>query len=230
MITLYHSPRSRSTRSLWLLNELGLEFELVTMPLDLKILRAPEYLAVHPLGRVPCLIDGDRTIFESGAISQYLCEVYDGDGSRGLQRPPGHPERFELLQWVHYAETIAVHGASLMQQRVFIAEPERSPAVQNLESRRLAKAVGVVDRHLNDGRPCLLASGFSAADTNVGYSVALARSFLGLDAFPNARAYLERLEQRPAFQAALESARLDPANPAGASAERPDQASTISTS
>ena len=137
MITLHHCSRSRSMRTLWLLNELELDFELHTMPLDLQILRAPEYLAIHPLGRVPCLVDDGRTIFESGAIAQYLCETRDADGRLGLHRPPGHAERFEWLQWIHFAETIAVHGASLVQQRVFIAESERSPAVQKLESKRL---------------------------------------------------------------------------------------------
>jgi glutathione S-transferase len=205
VITLYHSPRSRSMRTLWLLDELGLDFELVSMPLDLKILRSPEYLAIHPLGRVPCLVDGATTLFESGALAQYLCETYDP--AQRLHRPPGHPERAEWLQWIHFAETIAVHGASLVQQRVFIAESERSPAVHKLESKRLEKAIGVVDRRLAD-RDYLLASGFTAADTNVGWSVVLGRSFLGLDAFPNARAYLERLEARPAFQAAAKDQRL----------------------
>ena len=193
-------------RTLWLLNELGLDFELVTMPLDLKILRSPEYLAIHPLGRVPCLVDAGRAIFESGAIAQYLCETYDDDERLG--RPPGHPERVEFLQWIHFAETIAVHGASLVQQRVFISEIERSPAVHKLESKRLEKAIGVVDRHLASGRDYMLESGFSAVDTNVGWSVVLGRSFLGLDPFVNARAYVARLEERPAFRAALADAKL----------------------
>jgi glutathione S-transferase len=211
-------------RTLWLLNELGLDFELVTMPLDLKILRAPEYLAVHPLGRVPCLVDDGRVVFESGAIAQYLCETYDRDHRLG--RPPGHPERAEYLQWIHFAETIAVHGASLVQQRVFIAENERSPAVQKLEAKRLEKAIGVVDRHLaTTGRQQMLASGFSAADTSLAYSVTMGRSFIGLDALPHARAYLERMESRPAFQAALANERLAPAR-----AAVPDQASRTSTS
>jgi glutathione S-transferase len=199
-------------RTLWLLNELGLDFELVTMPLDLKILRAPEYLSIHPLGRVPCLVDDGCVVFESGAIAQYLCETYDR--ANRLGRPPGHPERAEFLQWIHFAETIAVHGASLVQQRVFIAENERSPAVHKLESKRLEKAVGVVDRHLaTTGREHMLASGFSAVDTSVGWSVVLGRSFIGLDALPHARAYVERLETRPAFQAALANARIDGRSP-----------------
>ena len=96
MLKLYHVPGARSTRSLWLLKELEIEFSVVEMALDLKVLRAPDYLAIHPLGRVPCLADGERVIFESGAICQYLCEEYD-DGTLG--RGPGHPERYEWLTW-----------------------------------------------------------------------------------------------------------------------------------
>lgn len=199
MITLYHVPGARSTRSLWLLHELGVEFELVEMAFDLKVLRAPEYLAIHPLGRVPCLVDDGQTIFESGAIAQYLCEKYD-DGRLG--RGPSHPERYEWLQWIHYAETVAVHGASLVQQSVFIPEEQRSPIVQKLESRRLEKAVEVLDNHLKD-RDYLLASGFSAADVNVGYGIYLGDQFLSFDAFPTAMQYYDRLRERPAFQASV---------------------------
>ena len=195
MITIYHVPSARSTRSLWLLNELGIDFDLVEMPFDLKYLRAPEYLAVHPLGRVPCLVDDGQVIFESGAICQYLCERYD-DGKLG--RGPGHPERYEWLQWIHYAETVAVHGASLVQQAVFIAEQDRSPVVQKLEGRRLEKAVEVLDNHLKD-RDYILASGFSAADTSIGFSIYLGRQFISLDTFSNVGKYMACLRERPAF-------------------------------
>lgn len=203
MITLYHCAEARSMRSLWLLHELGLEFELVQLGFDLKQLRSPEYLAIHPLGRVPCLVDDGRVVFESGAICQYLCETYD-DGK--LHRPPGHPERVEWLQWLHYAETIAVHGASLVQQSVFIAPADRSEAVRNLESRRLGKTIQVIDGHLA-GRDYLLASGFSAVDTAVGYSIHLARKFIPIDPYPRASAYYERVAARPAFRASLPTAR-----------------------
>ena len=136
MITIYHVANARSTRSVWLAYELGLDFEIVEMKFTMAALRAPEYLSVSPLGRVPALRDGDLTIFESGAICQYLCETYD-DGK--LHRPPGHPERAEWLQWVHYAETIAVHSAALVQQQVFIAPDKRSEVVIKLESKRLEK-------------------------------------------------------------------------------------------
>ena len=67
-LTLYHCPETRSMRSLWLLNELEVPFDLIEMPFDHKFLRAKEYLAIHPLGRIPALVDGDLTLFESGAI------------------------------------------------------------------------------------------------------------------------------------------------------------------
>ena len=199
MMTLYHCHGARSARSAWLLYELGLEFDLVVLDFSMNALRAPEYLAISPLGRVPCLVDDSVRIMESGAICQYLCERYD-DGT--LHRPPGHPERVEWLQWLHYAETVAVHGASLVQQTVFIRPDDRSPVVQKLETRRLHKAFEVLDRHLAD-RDYLLASGFSAVDTAVAYSVHLGRRLApaaGLDAL---EAYYARCAARPAFRRAL---------------------------
>ena len=178
---------------------LALSLNWLRWPLISRCCARPEYLAIHPLGRVPCLVDDGQTIFESGAIAQYLCEKYDAGR---LGRGPDHSERYEWLQWIHYAETVAVHGASLVQQSVFIPEEQRSPIVQKLESRRLEKAVEVLDNHLKD-RDYLLASGFSAADVNVGYSIHLGDQFVSLDAFPTAMEYYARLRERPAFQASV---------------------------
>ena len=206
MRKLYHCAGARSMRSHWLLLELGLEFELVTLGFSMAALRAPEYLAISPLGRVPCLIDGDVTLIESGAICQYLCERYD-DGS--LHRAPGHPERNAWLQWLHFAETIAVHGASLVQQQVFVAPAERSATVIKLESRRLRQAFEVLDEQLTT-RHYMLASGFSAVDTAVGYSVHLGQQLIGLEGLPALNAYYTRLTARPAFQRARDDAALKP--------------------
>jgi len=206
MLTLYHCTGSRSMRSLWLLNEMGIDFELKELPFSMEGLRTPAYLSISPLGRVPCLVDGDVSVFESGAIAQYLGEHYDPEGK--LHRPVGHAERTEWLIWLHYAETMAVHGASLVQQRVFIAKEDRSPVVQKLESRRLEKSLEVVDRHLAD-RDYLLKSGFSTVDTNVGYSVHLAKGFVSLDPFPNVVKYYERISARPAFIKAAASVPLN---------------------
>ena len=187
-------------RTLWLLHEMGLDFDLVIYPFG-RELRAPEYLAIHPLGRVPCLQDEDFVLFETGAITQYLVEKYP---EKGLGRPPGDAERPHWLQWLHYAETVAVHGATLTQQHIVIYEDkDRSPFVMKLERRRLEKALEVLDTHLADGREYLLKSGFSAIDTNVGYSAYVARHFTPLEVFPHLAAYCERLAARPAFRKSL---------------------------
>ena len=90
-----------------------------------------------------------------------------------------HEEHNEWLQWLHYAETVAVHGASLVQQNIIIAEELRSPVVIKLESRRLEKSLEVLDNHLEE-RDYLLKSGFSAVDTSVGYSIHMAVSYTHL--------------------------------------------------
>jgi glutathione S-transferase len=186
-------------RSLWLLHELSVPFELVEMPFDLKVMRSADYLSVHPLGRVPCLTDGDFRLFESGAITEYLCERFTRPG---LGRLAGDPERYEWLQWLHYGETIAVHAASLVQQQYFIAPPDRSAVIAKLEGRRLEKAVQVLESQLSD-REYLLRTGFSAADIGVGYSVHLASRLIDLAKFTGVSLYLERLRGRPAFKASI---------------------------
>jgi glutathione S-transferase len=186
-------------RTLWLLNELQVPFELEEMPFDVRVTRSPGYLAVHPLGRVPCLKDGNFTLFESGAIAEYLCERFPG---LGMGRLLGDPERYEWLQWLHYSETIAVHAATLVQQLVFFKETERSPGLIKLESARLKKCLAVLEAHLLD-RDMLLATGFSAADIAVGTSIHLALRFTEMTIFPTLGRYYDRLTQRAAFQASL---------------------------
>ncbi len=198
-LVLHHCPEARSMRALWLIHELNLSVDVVAHAFGDE-LRTPEYLAIHPLGRVPCLQIGDETIFESGAITQVLCERYD-DGS--LHRAPDHPERAQWLQWVHYSETMAVHAANLTQQFIALNAPElRSPTVIKLEKRRLEKTLEVVETRL-EHRDYLLDSGFSAADISVGYSVHVARLFTDLELFPKTNAYYRRLAARPAFQKSL---------------------------
>ena len=185
MLTLYHCPETRSMRTLWHLYELGVPFDLIEMPFDLSATRSPDYLAIHPLGRVPCLIDGGFKLFESGAIAEYLCERHPDSG---LGRPMGNPERYEWLQWIHYSETIAVHAAALVQQHQFIAAYERSAAVLRLEGARLRKSIELLSSHLRD-RDYLLRDGFSVADIHVGYSLHLAYRFIALARYPQLDSY-----------------------------------------
>jgi len=198
MIRLHHVPETRSMRSLWLLHELGVDFDLKTYPFDGAI-KSPAYLALNGAGRVPSLETEHGVLFESGAIAEYLCERFS---DAGLGRPPGHAERVAWLNWIHFAETISQHTAALTQQHIMLFEDAmRSPIIMKLESKRLAKTFGVVNAALA-GRDYLL-DGFSAADIGVGQAIYMGLHFVPLDGFDHLAAWYGRLQARPGFQAAL---------------------------
>jgi glutathione S-transferase len=203
MITLHHCPQSRSMRTLWLLNELGVEFDVVNHAFD-KSLRDPGYLKLSPAGRVPSIeIDGKR-MFETGAITEYLCELYP---DAGLGRLPDNRERAEWLIWMHFAETVSQHAAALTQQHVAIYKDEmRSPTVMKLEAARLKKCYAAIEEQLaGQGAPqdYLLSSGFSAADISVGQALYMTLHFATLDEFPLTKAWYDRITARPGFKASL---------------------------
>jgi glutathione S-transferase len=199
MIRLHHCAQARSFRTLWLMKEMGLEFEVVHRSFFTNELRSEEFLSLSPAGRVPALeIDG-QVLFESGAITEYLCETRPNT----LYRPPGDAERADWLEWLHFAETIGQHLAALTQQHIVLYEDHmRSPVIMKLEARRLEKVLEVVERAVAQ-HDYLLPSGFSAVDTNVGYGVLIARRFVPLEMLPKVKSYLERLMARPAFKAAM---------------------------
>ena len=199
MIRLHHCPQTRSMRSLWLLNELGVEFEVVLHGFD-KSLRDPTYLALSPAGRVPSLeIDG-RSMFETGAITEYLCDRFSPDD---MGRAPGSAERMDWLIWVHFSETLSQHAAALTQQHIALREDHmRSPIVTKLEAARVKKCYQALEERLT-GRDYLLDGGFSAADTSVGQAVYMARYFAKTEDFPALDAWYGRITARPAFEASL---------------------------
>ncbi|MEM9349344.1 MAG: glutathione S-transferase family protein [Pseudomonadota bacterium] len=202
MIRLHHCPQTRSMRSLWLLYELGVDFELKEWLFD-KSLRSEEFLALNPAGRVPALeIDGE-VVWETGAITQVLCERFP---ETGLGRAPSNPERAQWLIWLHFSETISQHAAALTQQHIVLYEDAmRSPTVMRLEARRLGKCFGAVDAALGE---YMLPSGFSAADVSVGQAVYMARHFAAIEPFPKLAAWFERITAREAFQKTLPNGEL----------------------
>ncbi len=199
MIRLHHVPESRSMRVLWMLHELGLEFEVKTYRFD-RSLRDPAYLAVHPAGRVPALeIDG-IVLFESGAALEYLA------ARQGLfGRVQGDRDFADWLNWLHFAETISQHAAALTQQHVVIYPAEkRSALVTKLEAMRLGKLYQALENQL-EKREYLLGE-FSGADVAVGQALYMAQHFAKLGPFERLSSYMERLSRRVAFQKSLPKA------------------------
>lgn len=196
MIRLHHVPGSRSMRVLWLLEEIGLPYELKTWSLTDGSLRGGDFLAMSPAGRVPALeIDG-RSIFESGAIVEYVTER---EGS--LAPAPGSPNRADFLEWVHFAETQANIIQALNIHHIFLRPVEaRSVPLMKLDTKRLAAATKALERHLA-GRETLL-NGFSAADCMLGFNIDATFRFLRREQFPALAAYAARMQARPAYQRA----------------------------
>jgi len=198
-ITLHHVSHSRSFRILWLLKEMGLSCTIKPYKIMDGSLRTPEFLAISPGGRVPALeIDG-KTLFESAAITDYLVESRP---EHALGRPFGHEDRQEYLEWINYSETMASRIEALNLSWIFLRDPSmRSDTICKIEARRLAAAIEALERHLSD-RAYILKSGFSAADTMLGFNLIAAPYFVRLDPYPSVRAYVDRIAARPAFQEA----------------------------
>ena len=199
MIRLHHIAFSRSFRILWLLEEMGLKADLRHYSITDGSLRAAEFKAISPVGRVPALeIDG-ITIFESNAIVEYLTETR---AEHGLGRLAGDAERVSFLEWLGFAETQASILASLNMQHLFMGDPTpASPVVLKLEAARLGATLKALNHALAD-RDWLLESGFSAADTMMGFNLFAAPFYVRMERFPNVQAYIERIEARPAYKAA----------------------------
>ena len=122
MLTLHFAPNSRASRTLWLLEELGLEYKLNRMDFHPKDLKSDEHRARHPLGRIPVLDDGDVSIYESGAIAEYILERHKNGGLKPASNDPHFPE---YLQWFHYCED--GHAAGQHHRRAYHTAPARAP-------------------------------------------------------------------------------------------------------
>jgi glutathione S-transferase len=214
MITVHHLNNSRSQRVLWLLEELGVPYEVVRYQRDAKTMLAPpELLAVHPLGKSPVVVDGTVTLAESGAIVEYLVERYAGGR---LIPAPETPQRLRYIYWLHYAEGSAM--PPLLLKLVFdrVANGP-APWPISVVARRIASTVTnafigpQLKRHLDYMEAELTAhtwfagEEFTAADVQMSFPLEAAASRAGLNASrPRLLAFLERIHARPAYQRALQ--------------------------
>ena len=214
MIVVHHLNNSRSQRVLWLLEELGLEYEVKRYERDAKTMLAPpELLAVHPLGKSPVITDGDLTLAESGAIVEYLVE---GHGAGRLAPPPGSRERVRYSYFMHYAEGSAM--PPLVLKLIFTQMPKAPmsalvrPLVRGVADRVLKSFVlPQIKVHLDFIESELAKTGwfvgdaFSAADIQMSFPLEAAAARAGLDAGrPKITAFLEQIHARPAYRRALE--------------------------
>ena len=122
MLKLHFAPNSRASRTLWLLEELGLEYELNRMDFHPKDLKSDEHRARHPLGRIPVLEDGETSIFESGAIAEYILERHKNGGLKPASDDPNFPE---YLQWFHYCEGMVMPPINTIVVHTLLLPPER---------------------------------------------------------------------------------------------------------
>jgi glutathione S-transferase len=214
MVVVHHLNNSRSQRVLWLLEELGVPYEVKRYERDAKTMLAPPALiAIHPLGKSPVIVDGDVTIAESGAIVEYLVDKYGGGR---LVPPAGTAQRRRYTYWLHYAEGSAM--SPLLFKLVFdriAANPAPWPV--SAIARRIAATVTNtfiapnLKRHLDyieaelGSHLWFAGEQFTAADVQMSFPLEIAVSRAGLDAGrPKSMAFLDRIRVRDAYKRALE--------------------------
>ncbi|HEX3951862.1 MAG TPA: glutathione S-transferase [Steroidobacteraceae bacterium] len=214
MVVVHHLNNSRSQRVLWLLEELGVPYEVKRYERDAKTMLAPPaLLAVHPLGKSPVIVDGNDTVAESGAIIEYLVGKYDGGR---LVPPSGTAQRLRYTYWLHYAEGSAM--TPLLFKLVFdrIAT-NPAPWPISAISRRIAATVTNafiapnLKRHLDyieaelGTHAWFAGEQFTAADVQMSFPLEIAVTRADLNATrPKAMAFLERIHAREAYKRALE--------------------------
>ncbi len=199
MLKLHFAPNSRAVRILWLLEELGLPYELNQMAFHPKDLKSDAHRARHPLGRVPVLEEGDLLLWESGAITEYILERHKNGG---LKPPVDSPEWPRYQQWFHYCEGMVMPPVNTIVVQTILLPPDRRDATVLAQAKKLlTRSWAPVDEALS-GRDYLIGD-FSAADIMLGHAAVMSNR-LGCvtDEMKNLKAYVARIEARPAFQKA----------------------------
>lgn len=193
MLKIFHVPRTRSVRPIWLCFELGLPVAVEFIDFSPEFRDSQAWRAISPAGKVPAMVDGDLAMFESGAMVDYILERY---GNGRLQPAPGSHESAAYRQWCWFAEATLIRPLGLI--RLLRAREEPVGQLIDEAEAKCRGSLAAVEAELSE-RPYLLGAEFSAADIMMGYSVAMAEPLLD-DLCPNLRAYLARLMTREAYQ------------------------------
>jgi len=200
MLKLHFAPNSRAGRIVWLLEELQLPYEINKMAFHPKDLKSDEHRARHPLGRVPVLDDGGITIFESGAIVEYILARHKNGGLKPEQDAAEYPA---YLQWFHYCEGMVMPPVNtIVVQTVLLPPDRRDETALGQAQRLLAKALQPIDDAL-EGKDYLIGD-FSGADIMLGHACFMSNR-LGCvsDNMTHLKAYVARITERPAFNTAI---------------------------
>jgi len=213
MIIVHHLNDSRSQRVLWLLEELGLPYEVRRWQRDPKTMLAPAGLrAIHPLGKSPVIEDGDIRVAETGAIIEYLLDAH---GQGRLRPPAGSADARRFTYWLHYAEGSAM--TPLLLKLIFTQIPKRTPFFARPVANGIARKVDAamiapqLAAHIAwweaelERSPWFAGDAFSAADIMMSFPVEAAGARIGFGADrPRLKAFLQTIHARPAWKRALE--------------------------
>jgi glutathione S-transferase len=192
MIVVHHLNDSRSQRILWLMEELALPYELKHYKRLETRLAPPELKAIHPVGKSPVITDNGKTVFESGAIIDYILR---------LQPDPATPAYDDYQMWMHYAEGSAMLPL-LLKMYVSRLGEAGAPLHPRIES-EIANHLGYLDSHLK-GRKFLVGDSLTGADIQMSFIPEIAEVYGKRAAFKNLDAWIKGLHARPAWKKALE--------------------------
>lgn len=193
MLTIYHVPRTRSERPLWLCYELGLDVEVQRIDFSQTYRDTAEWREISPAGKVPALKDGDLTLFESGAMVEYILDQY-GEGR--LRPAQGTPERALYNQWCWFSEATLSRPLGLF--RILRAGEGTLDDLVEDGRKKFHAALGAVELALT-GKRYLLGETFMACDIMMAYTLILTQKLLD-DRYPNIRNYVTQLETHEAYQ------------------------------
>lgn len=195
MIQVYHAPITRSIRVIWTCEEMGLDYEVIPVDFSTEYRATPEWRALNPVGKVPVMIDGDLTMFESGAMVQYLLDRY---GNGRLQPKPGTHGHAIFLQWCWFGEsTFARPLGEIVNHRREFPGNESEAAIAEMQNRAWL-CVEAIDAVVSN-QDYLLGDSFSAADIMNGYSLMLTEMLVPRELPPATAAWWARLSSRPAY-------------------------------
>ena len=200
MITLYHCSSARSFRALWMLEEMGLAYELKMLPFPPRVF-AREFLSLNPLGTIPLMIDGETRMTESSGICHYLGTRF---GPTPLIVNADEPAYGAFLNWMYFSDaTLTFPQALVLRYSRLEPEERRSPQVATDYAKWFLGRLRAVEAATAKAET-LAANRFTAADIVVGYALLLAdRIGLGKDFGPNVGTYWQRLQQRDGYKSAL---------------------------